>query len=206
MLLNSKKTLKDNKKDSYSQLWQKGFDRLIKIRGQPHEIALGAALGLFIGMTPFMGFQTVIAVFFAALLKWNKISAAITVWISNPLTAPLIYPVTYFVGAKLVGIEKAYNLPPELSLSVILDTIQKTPAIISLMVLGGVVLGLPIAVFGYYFSLSAVKRSQERVRRSQERIKRKLEERKAKKIEKAEKKRKRTRNKKLKKKLRKRLR
>ena len=56
------------------------YERFLKIRGQPREIALGFALGLFVGMTPFIGLHTVTAVPLAALLKWNKISAAVAVW------------------------------------------------------------------------------------------------------------------------------
>ena len=46
---------------------KRGYERFLKIRGDPREIALGFALGLFIGMTPFMGFHTASAVFLAAL-------------------------------------------------------------------------------------------------------------------------------------------
>jgi uncharacterized protein (DUF2062 family) len=37
-----------------------------------------------------MGFQIAIGVFIAALLKWNKIAAAVGVQVTNPLTAPFI--------------------------------------------------------------------------------------------------------------------
>ncbi len=64
------------------------YERFVKIRGDPHKIALGFSLGLFVGMSPSMGVQMPIAIFIAALLKWNKISSAAGVWITNPLTAP----------------------------------------------------------------------------------------------------------------------
>ena len=51
-------------------------------------------------MTPTMGIQMPIAIFFAAMLKWSKISAAFGVWITNPLTSPFIYGLTYIVDAK----------------------------------------------------------------------------------------------------------
>ena len=38
--------------------------RFIRLRGQPDEIAKGFALGIFIGMTPTLGFQMVLAVIF----------------------------------------------------------------------------------------------------------------------------------------------
>ncbi len=80
--------------------------RLLRLRAQPEEIARGFALGIFIGMTPTMGGQMLIAVFFALILRQNKIAAAIAVWISNPVTAPFIYGVEYEVGRLLLGVER----------------------------------------------------------------------------------------------------
>ena len=56
-----------------------------------------------------MGIQTVIALFFATLFKWNKISSAVGVWISNPFTAPFLYSLTYYVGAKIMGLRKVFS-------------------------------------------------------------------------------------------------
>ncbi|MEA3464587.1 MAG: DUF2062 domain-containing protein [Thermodesulfobacteriota bacterium] len=81
--------------------------RLLRLRASPDEIAKGFALGIFIGMTPTLGFQIIIAVSVAILLKQNKIAAAIGVWISNPLTAPFIYAVEYETGRFILGMERA---------------------------------------------------------------------------------------------------
>ena len=63
-------------------------------------------------MTPTMGIQMPIAVFVAALFKWSKISAAFGVWITNPITSPLIYGLTYIVGAKLLGLKSMLLVQP----------------------------------------------------------------------------------------------
>ena len=89
------------------EMLYRAYERFVKIRGNPREIALGFALGLFVGMTPFMGFHMAIAVFFAALFKWNKIAAAAGGWISNPVTAPFVYAGTYYVGNKVLNIQNA---------------------------------------------------------------------------------------------------
>ena len=88
--------------------------RLLRLRAHPDEIAKGFALGIFIGMTPTIGGQMLIAVFFAMLLCQNKIAAAIAVWISNPLTAPFIYGLEYETGRYLLGMERVQlHLSPE---------------------------------------------------------------------------------------------
>ena len=152
---------------------KKTYQRFLKIRGDPHEIALGFALGLFIGMTPFMGFHTAIAIFFAALLKWNKISAAVGVWISNPLTAPVIYPFTFFIGAKLTGIANGAN-PADGYEFVLFDMVLKAPKIVLVLVVGGVVIGIPVAVAGYYISFSAVNNYRRRIKEKLLRQKKRL--------------------------------
>ncbi len=152
----------------------KTYDRFVKIRGNPREIALGFALGLFVGMSPTLGIQMAIAIFIAALFKWNKISAAIGVWISNPLTAPFLYSLTYFAGAKLLGVNNTINSSGTIGDTPFYTMLLKAPEILWAATLGGIVLGLPVAVSGYFFAYTAVSRYQED-------IKRKLAERKARK-------------------------
>ncbi len=82
--------------------------RFLRLRGSPDEIAKGLALGIFIGMTPTFGFQMVIAVFFALLLKENKLAAALGVWITNPVTAPFIYALEYECGRLLLGMDRVH--------------------------------------------------------------------------------------------------
>jgi len=151
---------------------KKAYYRFLKIRGNPREIALGFALGLFVGMTPFMGLHTAIAVPLAALLKWNKFSAALAVWVSNPLTAPGIYYITYHTGAKVLLIQDGYKLPTEFSLDALFYTLRSAPEIIGILLVGGIVIGLPLAVLGYYFSLKTILKYRESIHR-------KLEEKKA---------------------------
>jgi len=144
--------------------FKKSFTRLLKIRGNPREIALGFALGLFVGMTPLMGFHTPIAVFFAALFKWNKISSAVGVWVSNPLTAPVIYGINYFIGAKIMGSTIASG-PTEHAKATLINLLHSTPEIMIAMTIGGIVTGIPLAVTGYYFSFSAVSKYQEDIKK-----------------------------------------
>lgn len=140
------------------------YERFLKIRGQPREIALGFALGLFVGMTPFIGLHTVMAIPLAALLKWNKISAAVAVWFTNAATAPFIYSVTYVVGARIAGIKQVFSWKDIESLSAVYRLILHTPEMVWAMVIGGVILGLPLAVAGYYLAFLVVSRYREKIR------------------------------------------
>ena len=156
--------IKKNKKDLLPNLLRRLYERFVKIRGRPREIALGFALGVFIGMTPTMGIQMPIAVFFAALFKWSKISAAFGVWITNPLTSPFIYGITYIVGAKLLGLKVPMTLPEDFTWSIIREMLKNAPAIFGALTIGGILIGLPLAVLSYYLSFAAVNKYQQSVK------------------------------------------
>ncbi len=155
----------------------KAYKRFLKIRGQPREIALGFSLGLFVGMTPFIGLHTVIAVPLASLFKWNKISAAIAVWFTNAATAPVIYSLTYLVGARIMGIQKGFSWADFNSFSSAYHLILKAPEIVWAMIVGGVVLGLPLAIAGYYIIFIVLQRYQEDIKIKLEKSKQKLAQR-----------------------------
>ena len=50
---NTNKQAENNKQNVFYTTLKKAYERLLKIRGEPREIALGFALGIFIGMSPF---------------------------------------------------------------------------------------------------------------------------------------------------------
>ncbi len=158
------KPSKRKKKDNLQNLFRRVYDRFIKVKGQPREIALGFALGIFIGMTPTIGIQMPIAIFFAALLKWSKISAAFGVLITNPLTSPFIYGITYIVGAKLLGLKATLNLPDDFTWSIVKEMLKNAPVIFGALTVGGIIIGLPLAVLSYYLSFAAVNKYQQSVK------------------------------------------
>ncbi len=79
------------------------YRRLARSSGTAHEIALGVAAGVFVAMTPTVGIQMVLAVILATLLRANRLASLPPVWITNPLTVPIIYPFNYWLGLKIVG-------------------------------------------------------------------------------------------------------
>jgi len=122
------------------------------IKGEPRYIALGLAIGVFIGATPFFPFHTSIALVLAILLKGSRIAAAAGVWVSNPVTLPFFYISTYKVGAFILGVTTPIDVSSR-SFSELLDMgLEITRA----MVLGGLVVGIPLSIAGYYISLRII--------------------------------------------------
>jgi uncharacterized protein (DUF2062 family) len=140
------------------------YRRFLKIRGTSREIALGLALGLFIGFSPTMGIQMVVGVFIASLLKWSKIATAIGVQVTNPITAPFIYSLTYSLGAKLTGLTKPLKLSAQMTLESLFSLIQQTPRIFGALTLGGVVIGLPVAILVYFVAYTMLDRYQDKLK------------------------------------------
>ena len=78
--------------------------RVLHVDDTPHRIALGFAIGMFICWTPTIGFQMVLTLAIAALLRANKAVGVPLAWISNPITIPAIFSFNYGVGATLLGL------------------------------------------------------------------------------------------------------
>ena len=79
---------------------------LLALDDSPHAIALGTAIGMFVGMTPTVGLQMFLVIGIAAatrpLFHFNRVAGLITVYISNPLTIVPLYAAFYYVGTMLV--------------------------------------------------------------------------------------------------------
>ena len=105
-----------------------------------------------------MGFQMLIAVPLAALFRWNKLAAAAGVWISNPVTAPVLYGTTYLLGAKILGMTGHPMSSGFAEGWSVLRMLAKAPQLFWAMTIGGLILGIPISLAGYYLSLSAVRK------------------------------------------------
>jgi len=142
---------------SISKHARRAYERFIKLKGAPRKIALGFAMGLMIGMTPFLGAHFVACIVLASILGWSKIAAMAGVNITNVFTAPLIYPVNYWVGAKLVGVSNGVRWPAAFTAEEMINLIRQSPLVLVDLCAGGLILGLPLALAGYVVVLRAVR-------------------------------------------------
>lgn len=128
------------------------FVRFVRLRGLPEEIAKGVALGIFVGMTPTFGFQMAIALFFAYLLKENRLAAILGVWITNPVTAPVIYSIEYEMGRILLSLPRA-SLPAEFTWGAYADLGWD---IMYPLWVGGTLAGVILGALSYFVTLRMV--------------------------------------------------
>lgn len=124
-------------------------ERAKKLQGNPHYIAMGMAIGVFIGITPTMPFHTIIAVFLAFLFRGSKAAAALGVWFCNPLTAPFFYLGSYKVGMFILGNPAPFNTKYES----ILELLKLGADVTMAMIAGGAILGILPGIATYVLTL-----------------------------------------------------
>ena len=79
---------------------------VIKLKESPHRIALAFATGVFIGMSPLLGFHTLLGFAIAWIFRLNPFALLAGVYITNPWTIVPIYTFSTYVGAQCLGIEQ----------------------------------------------------------------------------------------------------
>jgi uncharacterized protein (DUF2062 family) len=134
------------------------FKRIGKMDGDPHQIASGYSLGIFIGMMPLVGVKAFMAVGIASLLKWNKLAAGIGVFNINPLTAPFIFGLNYLVGRQVTGCSHSFNFSTDFSLQFFRNLFVNGTEILLTLAVGGVLLGIPFAFAAYHASFFIVNK------------------------------------------------
>jgi len=82
------------------------FKSILKVKDSPHRIALAFAMGVFMGISPFLGLHYIGAFFLAWLFRLNKLVALVGVSVNNPWTIVPISSFCVWIGAKLIGIKK----------------------------------------------------------------------------------------------------
>ncbi|MCD4778917.1 MAG: DUF2062 domain-containing protein [Desulfobacterales bacterium] len=122
--------------------------RFKQLNGDPHYVALGMAIGVFISVTPTIPFHTVIALALAFILRGSKAAAAIGVWFSNPITIPLFYKGSYDLGISILGNSAPFSTEYES----ILELLKLGADVTIAMITGGVILGILPAIAAYFIT------------------------------------------------------
>lgn len=91
----------------YRYFRRKGWRRFLKENiletdGSNRTKALSIALGIFIGLSPFWGFHTILVLFFASIFRLNKLLSYMFTHVSFPLFIPFIIAASMFIGAPFV--------------------------------------------------------------------------------------------------------
>ena len=147
---------------------RRGYVRLLRSPGAPHEIAGGLAVGLLVAFLPVV--QMPVAVALAAFLGWitqrplSRVAAAAGVWLTNPITAGPFYGLCYIVGRPIVGLvlPSVPSAVPPLDLAHLWTMGPVAFHALLALLFGGFAVGVPVALVGYWAAHRMVTRYQRR--------------------------------------------
>ena len=75
---------------------------LLHLDDPPWRVALALAVGVFISFTPFLGFQTLLALLVAAVARLNAAVVVTGTWLNLPWFMPFVYAGGLKLGAWLL--------------------------------------------------------------------------------------------------------
>jgi uncharacterized protein (DUF2062 family) len=86
--------------------WRRFRERLtsvLHLDEEPSRLAASMAVGVFIGLTPFYGLHTFLALLAAFLFRLNKVATITGAWINLPWFAPFVYGFCLALGQALLS-------------------------------------------------------------------------------------------------------
>ena len=135
-------------KEKGNRLFQM-FGKVLRLDDTPQSIAKGFALGSFIGMMPIPGFQMIVSLGIATLLRINKKSACIAVFNTNIVTGAFVFAFNYWLGKKMLGIQSDFQLPEKISFNFIHSIFSAGLDVFAALTVGGIVTGTITALVAY---------------------------------------------------------
>jgi uncharacterized protein (DUF2062 family) len=138
------------KRRSTRRGWQRQcrylYLKLLRVRGTPSQIARGLGVGVFSGMLPMFGLQTVIALALAFMVRGNKLIAVLGTWVSNPFTDIPIHLFNFQVGRWLLGVSNQ----PFVEIKSWQDLLNQGFQVVGIWLLGGTTMGLITGLLSYW--------------------------------------------------------
>lgn len=76
---------------------------VLHVDEEPWRIAAGMAVGVFISVSPFYGFHTVMALLCAFAFRLNKVATITGAWLNLPWFAPFVYGFSLELGELILS-------------------------------------------------------------------------------------------------------
>ena len=92
-----------------SRQWQRLREKILREQATPEFIARGWAIGMFYGCAIPFGFQLILSIPTAVILKGSKVGATVATFVTNHFSIFIIYPVQCWLGNRLLGGDISYG-------------------------------------------------------------------------------------------------
>ncbi len=159
-------------------------DSVKKLNGDPHYVAVGMAIGVFVAISPTIPFHTILAIALAIIFKASKPAAIIGVWVSNPVTVVFLYFACYKVGFlffenSALGFKSIelliehFESDIEFSQKIIyfMEFTKNQVRTFLIMIAGGVVIGVPSGFIAYFITKKFMIKLRSKNQHSQKAVK-----------------------------------
>jgi uncharacterized protein (TIGR03546 family) len=133
--------------------------KFIREYNSPRELAIAIGIGVWIGISPFWGFHTILAFCIAFICRLNAPAVLLGTMISNPWFAPFIIFLSLQIGCYILDINSSL-----FSLQEIQDLLSNPTweefyeQILVPYLLGSFLLGILLAILAFWLTLWMAKR------------------------------------------------
>jgi len=127
---------------------------LLLSHDSPAEISLGAAIGVFVALSPFVGTQTITALALSLVFGASRLAALLGTLVNNPITMPFFYLLEMKFGSSVLGVSLAVPDGIWENMTELFSLGRK--AFLSIMV-GFVFFGFISSIVVYVLTLGAVR-------------------------------------------------
>ncbi|MGN0847901.1 MAG: DUF2062 domain-containing protein [Kiritimatiellia bacterium] len=147
--------------------WNGLLASMVREKASPEFIARGWAIGMFYGCTIPFGFQLILSIPTALVMRGSKIGAVAGTFITNHFTIFLIYPVQCWLGNRLMGGDLSYSHITAAMKEVVQEqswqsVLQLGGELMEAFFLGGFLLAAICVPLTYWGVLRYVRRSRKR--------------------------------------------
>lgn len=129
--------------------------RVIRQQASARSIALGLAVGVFVGALPIIPLQTVTLIPLAFIFRVNFFSAWLATCYSNVATMVPFYTLLFIIGKACLPVGDISFDPSKLEMMQLIETGWD---VFLVMLAGGLIFGLPASFLTYFSSLKAIRR------------------------------------------------
>ena len=146
---------------SLRSYWHDLKAKMVRDPLPPEDVAAGWALGMFIGCSIPFGFQLIVSIPLAIMMRVSKVGATLGTLITNPVTIFIIYPVQTWAVNKFV-FSGSLSFQRLMAMEWTWEAVRRlgVDAMMSFFI-GGIVLALVLSPITYF----TVKRIVVRYRR-----------------------------------------
>lgn len=135
-----------------SRYW---YLRVLRQKSSARNLAMAMALGVLIGALPILPFQSVTVIALAFVMRVNKLTAWLATCYSNIFTMVPFYLFLFKVGKTVLPVEGIVFDPGKLEMEQLIETGW---GMFSVMLAGGLLIGVPAAIVVYFVTLYSVRK------------------------------------------------